>query len=499
MSVPHEIHESAVSPGPAIIHRFLALVSGRGGLFATIAAFAVFVSVQTIRQHRALETRAFDLGVFESVLWNTVHGRFFWSPLVLERHLGQHSSFILLTILPIYAAAPRPETLLAVQAVLLGLAAWPLFLIAERLLRSKPQALLVAVLYLLHPAIASAAFYDFHELAFAPLLFFFAYWFHLANRPVVFWTFVALLLLVKEDLSLVIIGFGLSCLIARQWQRGAGLLLAGVAAYVIFVHVVIAGFSHPGQSFGWYYEGLVPAGAPPSALLQAVWSDPARVMALVVQREKIKYVVQLTAPLCFFSFFTLQGAVLMAYGFAMSLLATREPVYTIGFQYALHVVPYAFVGALLALVRFWPGPSARALGVTRRTVLCLWALASAVFCVKYGMVGAPGRHFHAGFRHVNLSISPDAQERYREVTEMAVRIPVDASVTASETLVPHVARRQELATLRYALGAPGAEYQIFFVLKSELGEWATRFPAVFAERSHRRVADGKYTVMYQRR
>ena len=120
MSVPHEIQESAVSPGPAVIHRFLALASGRGGLFATITAFAVFVSVQTIRQHRALETRAFDLGVFESVLWNTVHGRFFWSPLVLERHLGQHSSFILLTILPIYAAAPRPETLLAVQAVLLG-------------------------------------------------------------------------------------------------------------------------------------------------------------------------------------------------------------------------------------------------------------------------------------------------------------------------------------------------------------------------------------------
>jgi hypothetical protein len=72
-------------------------------------------------------------------------------------------------------------------------------------------------------------------------------------------------------------------------------------------------------------------------------------------------------------------------------------------------------------------------------------------------------------------------------------------VTASETLVPHVARREELQTLRYAGGGPGAEYEIFFVLKSELGEWATRFPEVFAERSHVRVADGKYTVIYQKR
>jgi uncharacterized membrane protein len=499
MSVPHEVEEPAVDPRPAVIRRFVVIASARGGLFAMIAAFVIFVSVQTIRQHQALETRAFDLGVFESVLWNTVHGRFFWSPLLFERHLGQHSSFILLTLVPVYAAAPRPETLLVAQAVLLGVAAWPLFLIAERLLRSRPQALLVAVLYLLHPAIGSAAFYDFHELAFAPLLFFFAYWFHLIDRPALFWTFVAIFLLVKEDLSLVIIGFGLSCLLAKQWKRGVALLLAGAAAYVVFVHVVIAGFSHPGQSFGWYYEGLVPSGAPPSALLWAVLSDPVRVMALAFQREKIKYVVQLTAPLCFFSFFTLRGVVLMAYGFAMSLLATRELVYSIGFQYTLHVVPYAFVGALLAIVRFWPVPSTRTLGVTRRAVLCLWALASAVFCMKYGMVGVPNRHFHAGFRHVNLSISPDAQERYGEVREMAARIPVDASVTASETLVPHVARREELQTLRYAGGGPGAEYEIFFVLKSELGEWATRFPEVFAERSHMRVADGKYTVIYQKR
>ena len=85
---------------PAVIRRFVVIASGRGGLFAMIAAFVMFVSVQTIRQHRALETRAFDLGVFESVLWNTVHGRFFWSPLLLERHLGQHSSFILLTLVP---------------------------------------------------------------------------------------------------------------------------------------------------------------------------------------------------------------------------------------------------------------------------------------------------------------------------------------------------------------------------------------------------------------
>ena len=88
-----------------------------------IAAFVLFVSVQTIRQHRALETRAFDLG--------------FRSPL-------QYGPRPVLRVPAAAREAPRPALLIhsadarsrlrrgaetgdasVVQAVLLGVAAWP--------------------------------------------------------------------------------------------------------------------------------------------------------------------------------------------------------------------------------------------------------------------------------------------------------------------------------------------------------------------------------------
>ena len=463
-----------------------------------IASFVIYVSVETIRQHHALQTRAFDLGVFESVIWNTVHGRPFWSPLLRESHLGQHSSLILLTLVPIYTVVPRAETLLVAQAILLGVAAWPLFLVARRLLGSGPQALLVAALYLVHPAVGGAAFYDFHELAFAPLLFFLAYLFHIEDRTAPFWTSIALLLFVKEDLSLVIVGFGAACLLGKRWKRGAALVVTGAAAYVLFVHILIPHFSLPGQSFGWYYQDLVAPGEPPSALARSVVTDPLRVVGLILQRQKIEYVVKLTGPLCFVPFLSLPGIVLMGYGFLMSLLASRPPLFTIGFQYALHVVPYAFVAALLALVQMWPSRSTRSVGVSRRVVLLGWALASFTFCMAFGMIG-PRTGFQGGFRRVQFSVPARAEARYSEVREMAARIPADDSVTASEVLVPHVAQRQSLQTLRYAQPGEGAEYATFFVLKSELAEWAPRFPAVFNGTRYTRVAEGEYTVVYRRR
>jgi hypothetical protein len=49
--------------------------------------------------------------------------------------------------------------------------------------------------------------------------------------------------------------------------------------------------------------------------------------------------------------------------------------------------------------------------------------------------------------------------------EIATLIPDDASLTASETLVPHVARRAEIQTVRFAHRGPGRYYEYYFLLE----------------------------------
>jgi len=84
--------------------------------------------------------------------------------------------------------------------------------IGERSVVPMPQfavvGLLVATLYLLHPAIQGANFYNFHELAFAPLLFFAAAYALEKDSSVLLWTSALLLLLVKEDCAFVVGGLG---------------------------------------------------------------------------------------------------------------------------------------------------------------------------------------------------------------------------------------------------------------------------------------------------
>jgi uncharacterized membrane protein len=149
-----------------------------------------------------------DLGITENLLWHTAEGRMFESSLEGRSHLGVHASFIYLILVPLYVLAPRPETILVAQAVLLALAALPLFLLARRLLESNAAALLVSVLYLLHPAVQGAGFYDFHELAFAPVLFFAAAYALEKDSSVLLWTSALLLLLVKKDCAFVVGGLG---------------------------------------------------------------------------------------------------------------------------------------------------------------------------------------------------------------------------------------------------------------------------------------------------
>ena len=188
-------------------------------------------------------------------------------------------------------------------------------------------------------------------------------------------------------------------------------------------------------------------------------TDPTAVARFAFQPRKIIYVIKLTGPLCFFPFLSLSGAVLMGYGFAMSLLASRQPLFTIGFQYALQVVPYAFVAALLALVRLWPASSTRRLGMTRGFALFGWALASAAFCVAFGMIG-PRTHFQGGFRRVVFSICRGGEE-YRVGARTWRRAFPRRLVTASETLVPHVSQRRLLQTLKYGSRARVAIRHVF--------------------------------------
>jgi uncharacterized membrane protein len=162
--------------------------------------------------------------------------------------LGDHFSPILALLAPVRWLGT--EALLVAQALLVVAAALPVFWFALRQLEDVWSARAVAASYLLFGGVVEALWFDFHEVAFAPLLIAVAVW----RRSV---PAVLALLLVKEDLSLLVSAFGVWFAITGDRRTGVALAAAGIAAYLVITGPVMPGeYTYAGQYPGPLLEEL---------------------------------------------------------------------------------------------------------------------------------------------------------------------------------------------------------------------------------------------------
>ena len=455
--------------------------------------YAGYVTYHHTIHHYSLGTHAYDLGIMENIFWNSANGDLFGSSIEREgNHLGVHTSFIFLPFFALYALFPRTETLLALQACVVGAAAVPLFLLARRWGLTNKVAALVALIFLTHPGIGGANLYDFHELAFLPVLFFSVFLFWQADRPLLFWAALLALLTVKEDMSIIVMLIGLFLLMGCQFTRGLKVVLLGVAAYVVLQKMVIPHFAGGAHSYSWYYADMISDGEGPFGLLKTVILNPLFALRYALSDQKVAYCLQMFAPLAFLPFLRARGVLLLVYGLTVSLLSSRGPLFELGFQYAFLLLGPAFVAALWALKDLST--------VSRRRFLTAAAILAALNVVHHGFL-YPRHHFKAGFGYVDFEYGDDDRARYEELRKLVALIPPEASVTANEELVPHVATREKVETLRYAGSNAGRAYDFFLILndKRTKARLVADFPEVAMLRQYELVESGEFLMLLGRR
>ena len=138
--------------------------------------------------------------------------------------LGDHWSPILAVLAPLYWVSNTPVNLLVAQAVLFALAIPPVWMFSRRAFgggtRATVAAYLVSASYALSWPIASAVGFDFHEVAFAPVLTAVALERLQAGRLRTAFLALAGLLLVKEDMGFLVAGIGIYVAVARPRVAG---------------------------------------------------------------------------------------------------------------------------------------------------------------------------------------------------------------------------------------------------------------------------------------
>ncbi|MFF6773616.1 DUF2079 domain-containing protein [Streptomyces sp. NPDC012637] len=227
--------------------------------WAWAAALCLLYATVAVRRHLLMRTTGYDLGIFEQAVRAYAEFRAPVVPLRGEDFnlLGDHFHPLLAVLAPLYRLFPSPLTLLVAQSALLALAAVPLVRWAVRAVGPR-GAHAVAAGYGLSWGVASAAAFDFHEVALAvPLL---AFSLEALGRrrwrAAVAWA--APLLLVKEDLGLTLAAVG-ACIAlkgrtdGRARKLGLATVAAGLAGSLLEIKVLLpalgptGGYAHGGQ------------------------------------------------------------------------------------------------------------------------------------------------------------------------------------------------------------------------------------------------------------
>jgi uncharacterized membrane protein len=436
-------------------------------VIAGAAAYATFFGWVTIVSHHNLRTYSLDLGLEENLVWNALHwSRPFFksSPLggPTAVHFGSHATFISYPLALIYAIAPRAETMLVIQAVMVGAAAIPLFLYARRHL-TPWIACMLAFVYLLYPPVHGANLYDFHYL---PVGVFFL-WLTLyaldARRPVLSVVAVVLTLAIREDVAAGLAIIGAYLLLTGQRPR-AGLVVAAVGAvfFVLLKLVIMPRVNHGESAFLSLYRDLIPSGDNTfGGVLKTAIANPPFTLNTLLERDKLIYLLEIFTPIAFFALRRPIGLLCCLPGTFFSMLSTGyPPLIQTSFQYTANWTTYLFmamVGNLVWVAR--PRAPGDTQGPARqRAWLVALAAATLVCSYQFGAVFQQNT-VRGGFGLYTFGTSAQDLANRKALRGLLAQVPPRAKIVASEALVPQVSNRPDAYTLR--IGIFDADYLLF--------------------------------------
>lgn len=416
------------------------------------AGYAAYTAFFTIRHHHQILTSAFDLGIFDNLMYNTIKGRFFESPVMFgpghHNSLSTHAEYLMVLFAPLYAIAPRAETLLVIQAVMLGGAVIPLYLFARTMLTAWPSVVLVLA-YVLFAPLHGAQFYDFHWL---PLGVFFYFWLFYAIASRKRWLTILMVLVLfalREDIAV-----GLACLGTFLFVSGLrvnlGITLATTAVvWFVINKFVIMPWAGPWWFDSMYNELFADGKSGYGNVVKTLVSNPFYAFSTFVRGPKLAYALHMLAPLVFLPLRRLAFWLLLIPGSVFTLMTTGYwPTLAISFQYTTHWVPFLFACAAMSLFLIREGRDGRV-----RTVAVCAALMVVLLSHSYNFGAILQREsFTGGFGRVSFELTDAQRERYRDMRSVADKIPVEASVVATETLNPHISARKEAYVFRYDYG-----------------------------------------------
>jgi uncharacterized membrane protein len=414
-----------------------------------ITAFLFFIlfSSYAIFKHMIYQTYGWDLGIYSQQVWldsrfmlrahDTIRGLF-----LLSDHFGP----ILVLISPLYWISSRAEILLIIQALMVVLAAYPLWVISEYYIKNIFFSLTIVLLFYTSLGIQNAIDFDFH-LATIAVFFISFFIYYLWKRKYLFSTiFFALAFITKEDVSFYIFCitifffiFNPTCNNSKNIDYTKHRLYSFIVAIfsiiysIVVIKIIMPSISSDTTINQYFQFGIF--GNNYFEVIKNIFLHP-----VILIKQFIFNPVKLNSALMYikgFGFLPLFAPHVLMVSFPFILtkyVSTREAQWGLNGQYSVTgVLELAYatifvVGYLNLIIR------------NRKLKQILFTIIS-LCLMSYGL------YSNLSYKGSLLNNIRDIKEKpgnYNNINNLINKIPNKVSVETQNNIIPHISSRKEI-------------------------------------------------------
>lgn len=342
----------------------------------------------------------------------------------LMSHFKVHFSPIFYILLPFYMIFPSSQALLVINGFIIISGIVPLMFLCKRFKLSNIATLLFCVCYAIYPTFIGNGLWGLHENAFLAPLILWLFYFSEKDCTIGAVIFAVLLLCVKEDAAMYLAIIALYYIVSGKSLARNFILLAlsllCFGAVTMLMQKYGLGIMSASR-FGNYIgkDGSL------FTLIRSVIENPAFTLSQVFTQEKLLFLLQMFAPLCFLPLMGKKPARLILFipMLLINLMTRYSYGYDIYFQYTLGSAAILFYLSVAAYSE---------MGEKRKkTLICATLCSTVMACSTYLSPGYLGR-------------TDAVKQRNDEIAQALSVIPENASVAATDSPAGNLTERDEL-------------------------------------------------------
>jgi len=470
--------------------------------YLLVIIYIVIFVFLTFGRHDSLKTYLNDLGTYDQIVWNSLHGRLFQTSGGIYAtsdnfsYLSGHFSPILLILVPFYLIWANPKMLLLLQVLAVGVAALPIYWIARDKIKSKLAGLIFLISYLFYPILHNALMYDFHEVTLAVPFITFALYFWQKKKYLWMSIFLVLICLSQEHLTLIVFMFGLYLMftplftrrsesnqtaelssrshskifsgdkragfINKKWKMGSIIAFLSLAYFLLVITVIMPAFSvtHGVDVIKSPSGGITRyswLGSSTGEIAKTIVSKPFWVLQNIFSWRRIDFFITLFIPLLGLPLFS--ATVLLALPVLLIyFLSSFWLTYSIYYYHSAPLTGIIYFAAIFSFARLIKAQK------YRRLFLILILIASILVSYFYTITPLAKYYSWSDYK-------PSVHAKI--ISEVKKIIPNNASLSVQHNLGPHFTDRRQLYSLPKKIGE--ADYILIDVYNPYYGESDKQF------------------------